>query len=1233
MKKFFLLLLFFVAIAANLLAQTLGIAPNGVFNEDDIEFWVGSGSNQAALVLVFNDGKFPDALVWGYRYDGNKTMQQMCQEIAEADSRFFYQEGNNGSTVNGFGVDYNENGIFALQNPNNSSIVINPQSQCIPESTNVDDYVPVEMEDRWCAGFSMTYWYLTSNGWQQPVFGWTGAVWSDFSNPGATMETAVYGSMPALNTSCPALSDGLRNVSTNQNNATIAWNPSPLATSYQVEIRNYLQDWTNATVDNTTDTFYVFTDLIANTYYNCRVRAVCEEDNESSWSSLSFQTPCEMVNELPYSENFDDYGTGTSIFPDCWSRQLVNTTASNALYVSNAQHNSGGASLYFQSPFGEAGLTAVLPPIDNSIDLSTLNVVFQMRGPQVQNGMIVGILEDVNNPNSFVGIDTMYNIVPNTWERKEVNLSSYEGNGGYIALKGFFVQSARNIYIDDLIVDYMPSCPIPGRLHVADIQTTETTITWNDIGQATGYEIELSTSPSDWSMAEVFNTSSNSYIFTDLNANTVYYCRIKSLCATDEDSRWSIVSFKTACGDISVLPYGENFDSYNDGYGITPDCWTILSNNATNNNLYVYGSNAYSNSPGNSLRFSYSSDISFMVAVMPSFEEDINSLSVSFYMRHQNSSENGLIVGIVEDMEDTASFIAVDTVFNDRSAEYMRYEISFSDYSGVGGRMALKPLWRSYNQNMYVDDVVVDLAPACSRPSGVNVTSGVSGTSVEVSWTDESDNDLWLVRYKAFGNDGYAMLETNIVPVTIDNLELQTTYEFCVSSLCANGDTVTAFQCVEYTTPCYESAINEFPWHEGFENGINCWQQTVITGNIYWQEASSANISNGTLPAPEGMKCLKLKGTQRGSRTFITSPVLDLSSLESPVLVFKHIQMKWGSDQDSLRVYYKNAPSAEPVLLVSYVDNITVWRNDTINIEENAEYFQLLFEGTIQYGYGICLDDIVIYDSNLQESCDEPVELTVSELTHNSVLLSWSGSADEYEIKFNGGETELLSSALRRYDDLLPQTEYIFEVRSICQNIVSQWVSGSFVTLSEPVVVPVVTTLSASDITETSVVLNATVVDGTEAFTARGFMYKTHDAIEWMDVEGEGSATFTATLTGLLDDTSYDFKAYVMTGERRFEGEVMTFTTLLSGLEYAKEMRNIVIYPNPTRNMVIINVGDLRKDAELVMTDTQGKVLISHKIMAGVNEVNLDLSNIAAGTYIIRIDGIKGTAVRKLIKQ
>ena len=77
-------------------------------------------------------------------------------------------------------------------------------------------------------------------------------------------------------------------------------------------------------------------------------------------------------------------------------------------------------------------------------------------------------------------------------------------------------------------------------------------------------------------------------------------------------------------------------------------------------------------------------------------------------------------------------------------------------------------------------------------------------------------------------------------------------------------------------------------------------------------------------------------------------------------------------------------------------------------------------------------------------------------------------------------------------------------------------------------------------------------------------------------------------------------------------------------------------YPTGSISLYFNKIWDqagLRKDAEVVMTDTQGKVLISHKIMAGVNEVNLDLSNIAAGTYIIRIDGIKGTAVRKLIKQ
>jgi hypothetical protein len=57
-------------------------------NFDDIQFWVGTGENRAALVIDWNDGVNPDSLVWGYRWDETATGTDMIQAIDAADSRF-----------------------------------------------------------------------------------------------------------------------------------------------------------------------------------------------------------------------------------------------------------------------------------------------------------------------------------------------------------------------------------------------------------------------------------------------------------------------------------------------------------------------------------------------------------------------------------------------------------------------------------------------------------------------------------------------------------------------------------------------------------------------------------------------------------------------------------------------------------------------------------------------------------------------------------------------------------------------------------------------------------------------------------------------------------------------------------------------------------------------------------------------------------------------------------------
>lgn len=76
------------------------------FTFDDVKFWVGTGSNQAALVIEWHDSQSPDALVWGYRWDGNATGHDMLVAIAKADPRLILltqYTGWMGYTIDGLG--------------------------------------------------------------------------------------------------------------------------------------------------------------------------------------------------------------------------------------------------------------------------------------------------------------------------------------------------------------------------------------------------------------------------------------------------------------------------------------------------------------------------------------------------------------------------------------------------------------------------------------------------------------------------------------------------------------------------------------------------------------------------------------------------------------------------------------------------------------------------------------------------------------------------------------------------------------------------------------------------------------------------------------------------------------------------------------------------------------------------------------------------------------------------
>lgn len=94
---------------------------------DDMVFWVGSGANQAGLVIhwsapeVLNNTAVPApstdlSLAWGYRFDGVANGLDMLKAIAAADPRLHVVTAFGGSFVVGLGYDLNDDEPFALSN-------------------------------------------------------------------------------------------------------------------------------------------------------------------------------------------------------------------------------------------------------------------------------------------------------------------------------------------------------------------------------------------------------------------------------------------------------------------------------------------------------------------------------------------------------------------------------------------------------------------------------------------------------------------------------------------------------------------------------------------------------------------------------------------------------------------------------------------------------------------------------------------------------------------------------------------------------------------------------------------------------------------------------------------------------------------------------------------------------------------------------------------------------------
>src|SRR4030042_2134301 len=159
---------------------------------DDIEFWVGSGQNSAALVMDWQeDSSSEEAWVWGYRWDGDASGEDMLLEIVAADQRLYARIGTDsgfGTPLYGLGYGLTDNDTFGISD----GTAFN--SEGIAVTGNHDGAAATDIGDLYHEGWYSGFWnYAVSDGnpydggaWQSASSGISGRILSDGDWDGLT---------------------------------------------------------------------------------------------------------------------------------------------------------------------------------------------------------------------------------------------------------------------------------------------------------------------------------------------------------------------------------------------------------------------------------------------------------------------------------------------------------------------------------------------------------------------------------------------------------------------------------------------------------------------------------------------------------------------------------------------------------------------------------------------------------------------------------------------------------------------------------------------------------------------------------------------------------------------------------------------------------------------------------------------------------------------------------------
>ena len=688
----------------------------------------------------------------------------------------------------------------------------------------------------------------------------------------------------------------------------------------------------------------------------------------------------------------------------------------------------------------------------------------------------------------------------------------------------------RGIVLDDIEVRSTPNCLEPYSFMISNLSNDSATLGWLGAFDAESFSLKVSTTKitneqlaDDTFKADVLDIEVKDtweYTIKGLSPGVKYYYYMRSNCE-NENSNWVCDSIQTS--NFLQLPYFYGFDHQstpgfvtrpsNWYFGATSDILPYVNSNYTGSLQYQMSvdssfvlcfcgnNNSNGNEPISGGQYAY--------AALPAVNiESVSDLEVSFYTIRWSKCTScpdlfSIIVGVMTDPENKASFVPVDTVAVTDLRLLQHHVVSLENYKGEGKFIAFMSDF--LEDNLFrMDNLKVDYR---SKVSVVDFDIEIpSATSIKLDFHQKYDKyEVMITASRIDANREF--VASPIVLKEVVNLEEITNlpaasdiFVYARAIKGADKGNWSLFKhvrmpakisnypyLVDFEIDESDPATCYKPWYGSFAYGTSTYLPNDVTHksegydevpesyDIYFKSSSTANLKSRT-PYE-----LTMTGYIQYEGSYCAAIFPELKDVKNTRVGF------WACKHSSS----PTSMSAFAIGMMSDANDISTFEPiDTIYPEFKHSYY--IYDLDTYKGSGKFFDDmgypedldgsnnyVYVYVDDVQFSeipmCRNPynVEVKLDNVEPSKVRLSWDANgATAWTVRVSDVEydrdslnnpgnqfvyNEKVTSASAEIKDLeYPGKQYYYWIKAECETSVSEWsVSNSFKTdCSNPHVLP-----------------------------------------------------------------------------------------------------------------------------------------------------------------------------------